>query len=274
MENIQRFSPAKKPDYDPATIDYDHLTEEVKTAYQNVGIEKLGYVVELIQTSEVEPTLIFTWHRKVNQEYVAKLTELGYRVGQIIGGSTDKHELQTAFQAGELDFLVISISAGGTGLNLSRASRVMFAELPWTYVDYYQCMNRAHRLTTKHAVWLYTFILSGTLDEGLYDTMLSQKKMSTSVVGSRNQTIEVKGGKTTTESVSTRTITDTGAGTGITKDAVKSDSSEGTGPRTGGSRRLDNRSYKTPLYRHVSRSKTISIQRICIMSMWMCFTDT
>lgn len=218
MEEFVHLTPKKKPDYDPATLDFEHVTAAMKTAYQVNGMEKVGYVMDFIDSSEQEPTLIFTHHRRVNEEYVAALKKAGYRVGSILGGEPNKDAIAQAFERDELDYLVMSIAASATGLNLPRAKRVLFAELPWTYVDYMQAMNRAHRLTTKHTVYVHSFVLSGTIDEALLAAVLSKKNMSDIVIGNINTTIEViNDGKTkdTDNSTSTRLIANTESGAAL-----------------------------------------------------------
>lgn len=192
VEDITYVHSAHRPDYDPATLDYEHVTAEMKTEYQVVGMEKVPYVIDFVDTSPNEPTLVFCHHRRVNEELTAALKKLGKRVGQILGGDSKKDEKVVAFQNGEIDYLVISMEAGGTGLNLPRASRVLFAELPWTYVTYYQCMNRAHRLNTEHTVYVHTFVLSATLDEGLLRTIEEKKGYSDAIIGEIDNTIKEK----------------------------------------------------------------------------------
>jgi SNF2 family DNA or RNA helicase len=189
VEEVVYFKPDKAPAYDPATLDYDHVTAEMKTEYQVIGMQKVPYVMDFIENSQQEPTLIFCHHRRVNDELTAALQKAGYRVGQILGGDAKKDEKVVAFQEGRLGYLVISMEAGGTGLNLPRASRVLYAELPWTYVTYYQTMNRAHRLTTQHTVYVHTFVLSGTLDIGLLRTIQEKRGFSEAIVGEIDNTI-------------------------------------------------------------------------------------
>jgi len=192
VEDLVWIKGNNKPDYDPATLDYEHATAEMKTEYQVIGMEKVPYVMEFIDSSPTEPTLIFCHHRRVNEEITAALKKSRFNVGQILGGDSKKDEKVVAFQEGLLQYLVISMEAGGTGLNLPRASRVIYAELPWTYVTYYQTMNRAHRLNTEHTVYVHALILMGTLDEGLIRTIWEKKGMSDLVAGEIDKTIKAK----------------------------------------------------------------------------------
>ncbi len=190
VEDIVILESAKTPDYDPATVDYEHMTEATKTEYQRIGMEKVPFIMDFIETAAMEPTLIFTHHRRVNEELTAALRKAGQPVGQILGGSkgTYKQELVDQFQDGFLNYLVISLEAGSTGLNLPRATRVLFAEQPWTYTTYYQALNRAHRLTSKNTLYVHNFILKATLDEGLYRVRESKKGFSDAIVGELDQT--------------------------------------------------------------------------------------
>jgi SNF2 family DNA or RNA helicase len=70
---------------------------------------------------------------------------LGHRVGYIIGGQTPKARTETrqAFQAGELDVVLATTSAGGEGITLSRAGTLVFLQRPWSLKDNIQAEDRA-----------------------------------------------------------------------------------------------------------------------------------
>jgi SNF2 family DNA or RNA helicase len=164
-------------------VDLSHITEEIKSEYQHTGIAKIPAIVDFIDSNPMEPTLIFTHHRKVADTYVRELRKLDISVDCILGGDTKKQTKVDAFQAGNTDILVINMEAGGTGLNLQRASRVMFAEIPWTYTDYYQCFNRAHRINTKHTVMVWLFLQRGTLDPAIFATIKEKKNTNDIIIG-------------------------------------------------------------------------------------------
>lgn len=218
VEETIYLQPTKAPKYNYATLDYEHVTAEMKTEYQNIGMMKVPFVMDFIDSSESEPTLIFTHHRRVNEEYVSALAKAGHSALAIVGGDNDKQKKVDLFQSGIVNYLVLSMAAAATGLNLPRAKRVLFGELPWTYTDYMQSMNRAHRLTTQHTVYVHAFALRDTIDEGLLLAIADKRATSDMIVGETDNTIKKEQDYgPTKENTSPRIITNTGAGNSTQK---------------------------------------------------------
>lgn len=96
------------------------------------------------------PVVVFFHHTDVRKMLFEMLSgQCGFKVSWIDGGVTPKQlkAAQEWFQGGRLDVLLVQTQAGGTGLTLTRANRVVIAELPWTAVALYQAIKRVHRIT-------------------------------------------------------------------------------------------------------------------------------
>jgi SNF2 family DNA or RNA helicase len=76
-----------------------------------------------------------------------------------------------AFQAGELDVLVLQIDVAGLGLNLQRAGYVVFAELRWTAAAFHQAVARAHRAGQEQHVLAEIVTVPDSLDEAMIRTI-------------------------------------------------------------------------------------------------------
>lgn len=183
VQNILYLQDEAKPAVDYRSVDYDHVTEAVKTEYQRIGLLKIPHVMEFLETADVVPTIFFVHHRNVHTELKKALEKSGRKCGSIIGGSQDKQQQVDAFQSGIIDYLVISMDAGGIGLDIPRAQQVLFCELPWDYVTLYQSMNRAHRLSTQCTVFVTLLVMVGTLDDGLLARIDLKQDASEAVVG-------------------------------------------------------------------------------------------
>ncbi len=70
-----------------------------------------------------------------------------------------------AFNAGERPFFLISLKAGGTGLNLTAADMVILVDLWWNPAVEDQAIARAHRIGQHHQVDVYRLITKGTIEE-------------------------------------------------------------------------------------------------------------
>jgi SNF2 family DNA or RNA helicase len=106
-----------------------------------------------------------------------ELLRLGIRVLYLDGQTpiAQRQELVNTFQAGEGDVFLISLKAGGTGLNLTRASYVFHMDPWWNPAVEAQASDRAWRMGQKQAVTVYKMRARGTIEE-LIHTLHGEKK--------------------------------------------------------------------------------------------------
>jgi len=91
---------------------------------------------------------------------------------QYLDGSTSMKKRKLAvekFQAGEGDVFLISLKAGGTGLNLTAADYVIHMDPWWNPAVEDQATGRAHRIGQQRPVNVYRFITKGTIEEKILD---------------------------------------------------------------------------------------------------------
>jgi SNF2 family DNA or RNA helicase len=87
---------------------------------------------------------------------------------QYLDGSTPMEERQkrvAAFQNGQGEFFLISLRAGGTGLNLTGADYVIHLDPWWNPAVEDQASDRAHRIGQTRPVTIYRIIMEGTIEE-------------------------------------------------------------------------------------------------------------
>ncbi len=91
----------------------------------------------------------------------------GYRLLDLDGSvpQARRAELVEEFQRGEIDFFLISLKAGGTGLNLTAADFVLHLDPWWNPAVEDQATDRAHRMGQTKPLTVYRFIASGTVEE-------------------------------------------------------------------------------------------------------------
>jgi superfamily II DNA or RNA helicase len=102
---------------------------------------------------------------------------------KLTGESTDRSELVARFQAGEVPLFLISLKAGGVGLNLTAADTVILYDPWWNPAVEQQAIDRAYRIGQDKPVFVYKLIASGTVEDkmlelqarkaGLADSLLS-----------------------------------------------------------------------------------------------------
>ena len=110
----------------------------------------------------------FVMHLKLVEEYLVE-QEIAY---QYLDGSTPakaRSERIAAFQAGQGDVFLISLKAGGTGLNLTAADYVIHMDPWWNPAVEDQASDRAHRIGQTRPVTTYRLVTEGTIEEQIVD---------------------------------------------------------------------------------------------------------
>ncbi len=102
-----------------------------------------------------------------------------------LDGSTptsERSRLVEAFQSGEGDFFVISLKAGGTGLNLTAADYVILLDPWWNPAVENQAADRVHRIGQKHPVTVYRLIAADTVEERVLELHKEKRQIAEDVL--------------------------------------------------------------------------------------------
>ncbi|MGJ8729077.1 DEAD/DEAH box helicase [Listeria aquatica] len=91
--------------------------------------------------------------------------------------SKSRVEMADAFNEGEKDLFLISLKAGGTGLNLTGADTVILFDLWWNPAIEEQAASRAHRIGQKRVVQVIRLITKGTIEEKIYDLQKTKQAL-------------------------------------------------------------------------------------------------
>ncbi len=140
---------------------------------------KLERLVELLETVPPgDKALVFTQYPGFDRLVPHLAERLGRRVGFFHGrlNARQREELLTAFALDEgPSVLVISIRAGGRGLNLPAANHVFHFDRWWNPAVEQQATDRAHRFGQRKHVFVHSLICTGTLEERI-DALLDSKR--------------------------------------------------------------------------------------------------
>lgn len=151
---------------------------------------KLKLLLDLLEdvVDEGESALIFTQFRvmgEILQDAVQQ--RFGWRPGFLHGGltSTARGELVDAFQAKKdpSPVLVLSLKAGGVGLNLTRANHVFHFDRWWNPAVEDQATDRVFRIGQTRNVQVHKLVCPGTLEERIDELIRSKRQLSSVVVG-------------------------------------------------------------------------------------------
>jgi SNF2 family DNA or RNA helicase len=96
--------------------------------------------------------------------------------------SEERRELVKEFNDGEGEVFLISLRAGGTGLNLTGADTVIHFDPWWNPAVENQATDRAHRIGQKNTVHVMNLITKGTIEEKIYELQEKKKKIVDSVI--------------------------------------------------------------------------------------------
>ena len=100
------------------------------------------------------------------------------------GQSRDRAEQVQKFQAGQTPVFLISLKAGGTGLNLTAADTVIHFDPWWNPAVEAQATDRAHRIGQKKVVTSYKLIARGTVEEKILTLQAKKKSMIAATIES------------------------------------------------------------------------------------------
>ena len=139
--------------------------------------DRLKAICEEI-ASRQEKVLVFTQFRKITEPVAAYLADVFGREGLILHGGTAvkkrMHLINTFQRENGPPFFVLSLKAGGTGLNLTAASHVIHFDRWWNPAVENQATDRAFRIGQHRNVVVHKFICRGTVEEKI-DALIEEK---------------------------------------------------------------------------------------------------
>jgi non-specific serine/threonine protein kinase len=149
-------------------------------AYAPEDSGKFARLAELAEVigSRQEKALVFTQFRELTGPLARFLAGAFGRPGLVLHGETrvkDRAQVVRRFQEDEsVPFLVLSLKAGGTGLNLTAATHVIHFDRWWNPAVEDQATDRAFRIGQTRAVLVHKLVCRGTVEERI-DAMLEDK---------------------------------------------------------------------------------------------------
>lgn len=163
------------------------LKEEFKNKSTNSktkrlnALEKVPHTVEhavTIHETTGKPVVVYSDHPEPVIMIGDRLAKLGYRVrvGHGKVSPEDRFTYANEFQSGELDFIILTIGAASTGLNLTYSNQMLFNDMSWVQEDNEQAMGRIRRIGQEEKVCFYHFMLSGYVDQDLVDKCKTKMK--------------------------------------------------------------------------------------------------
>jgi len=149
--------------------------------YAPEGSGKFARLRELAEeiAERQEKALVFTQFREITDPLSAFLGEVFRRPGLVLHGGTavaQRRKLVEAFQRDDgPPFFLLTVKAGGSGLNLTQAAHVIHFDRWWNPAVENQATDRAFRIGQKQNVLVHKFVCRGTIEERI-DAVIEGKK--------------------------------------------------------------------------------------------------
>jgi len=161
---------------------------EVSLDNRSGKLERMGELLEEV-LADNDRALIFTQFAEMGEMLADYLPRAFGAATQFLHGGTPakmRDQMVTRFQEDEHapPIFILSLKAGGTGLNLTRANHVFHFDRWWNPAVENQATDRAFRIGQKRNVQVHKFVTTGTLEEMIDDMIESKKGLAQAVVGS------------------------------------------------------------------------------------------
>jgi SNF2 family DNA or RNA helicase len=186
----------QRRDYETALADFrarEHAQGDVFALLTRLklicdGAGKLERLFDLVETifENGESALVFTQYAKVGGWLRNELeTRFNRRFPFLHGGlsATDRESQVQTFQTSKRpNLLILSLKAGGFGLNLTKATHVIHFDRWWNPAVENQATDRAHRIGQRKTVFVHLFISAGTLEEHVDEILERKARVADSVI--------------------------------------------------------------------------------------------
>lgn len=152
--------------------------------------DKLQEICETIYEKR-ERVLVFTQFKEMTDPLADFLMEIFGRKGLVLHGGTavkKRAELVERFGGDEyVPFMVLSLKAGGVGLNLTKANHVIHFDRWWNPAVENQATDRAFRIGQTKNVMVHKFITAGTIEEKIHEMIEEKQTLSGKLIGASGE---------------------------------------------------------------------------------------
>lgn len=151
------------------------------------GSAKLELCVELAESSANagHKILLFSQFTSMLSIIGKRLEAAGLKTVSLTGATppSKRQELVNRFNSDDTDVFLISLKAGGTGLNLTGADIVIHFDPWWNISAENQASDRAYRIGQKNNVTVYKLIAKGTIEEKIRELQSAKSELADSLIG-------------------------------------------------------------------------------------------
>ncbi len=160
------------------------LLKGVEGAAQ-AGSAKLDLLMDLLPELVVEGrrVLLFSQFTSMLALIEQAVTDAGIEYVKLTGKTRNRQAMVEAFQSGQVPLFLISLKAGGVGLNLTAADTVIHYDPWWNPAVEDQATDRAHRLGQSQKVFVYRLLTHDTVEQKVADMQQSKRGLVEGLLG-------------------------------------------------------------------------------------------
>jgi SNF2 family DNA or RNA helicase len=162
----------------------DPRIASVEAARSVEGSAKLELLLEMIQTQLAEGRRILVFSSFARMLALISESLLGKGIGHVTltGQTADRQKPIDAFQNGRADVFLISLKAGGTGLNLTSADTVIHYDPWWNPAAQAQATDRAYRIGQTKPVFAYNLIAAGSVEDRMLALQRHKRRLADAIL--------------------------------------------------------------------------------------------
>ncbi|MEL0628363.1 SNF2-related protein [Psychromonas aquatilis] len=167
---------------DPRLVKLEHAKDVKSSA-------KLDFLMNIVpeMVEEGRRILIFSQFAQMLSLIEEALQEKGIDLVKLTGQTRNRTEVIEKFQAGDVPVFLISLKAGGVGLNLTAADTVIHYDPWWNPAVENQATDRAYRIGQEKPVFVYKLICEQTVEERVLALQSRKQKLADSVYGKEQE---------------------------------------------------------------------------------------
>ncbi len=167
---------------DPRLVKMAAAAEITESAKLDCLMEMLHGLLE-----DDRRVLLFSQFTSMLDLIAAKLNEEGLDYLQLRGDTKDREMPVKRFQNLEVPIFLISLKAGGTGLNLTAADTVIHYDPWWNPAVEDQATDRAHRIGQEKPVFVYRLVTVGTIEQRMLELQENKRTLSNSILSATGE---------------------------------------------------------------------------------------
>ncbi|OED35487.1 hypothetical protein AB833_30165 [Chromatiales bacterium (ex Bugula neritina AB1)] len=170
---------------DPRLVKMSQARSVTQSAKLDSLMEMLPNFVE-----EGRRVLLFSQFTEMLALIEEEVKAAGISYTKLTGKTKKRDEAVDEFQSGDVSVFLISLKAGGTGLNLTQADTVILYDPWWNPAVENQAIDRAHRIGQDKPVFVYRMITENTVEEKIVELQERKRQLADIVIENRDQSIQ------------------------------------------------------------------------------------